>query len=388
MTLQPTWRGRMSGRDPQEAHRASTPLELFFDLCFVVAIGAAAVELAHGLETDHTAAAIPGYLMVFFAIWWAWMNFTWFASAYDTDDVPYRLLTLVQMAGVLVLAAGVPAALNNYDFAQVTVGYLVMRVPLVVQWLRAAREDPVGRAAALRYAGGIALVQVGWLLRLLLGHPWDLAGFAVLVVAELAVPIYAEARGRATRWHPGHITERYGLFTIIVLGEAIVGTTPAFGAAASGHGLSIDLLALGVGGLLLIFGLWWTYFVCTDDDSLDSLRTAMTWGYGHFLVFAAIAALGAGLEVTATAAEHHDNSPATTLSVAVPSGLFLAILVALRRLTWLQGTRPLGLTGLAVVLLLAATLLAPVAGVGIAVLAMGVVVSVLLALFLRGARNA
>src|SRR3954469_20935258 len=101
----------MDGRDPAEAHRASTPLELLFDLCFVVAVAQAAAQLAHGIEEEHTAAAVGGFPMGFFPIRWAWIIFPWFTSAYDVDDVPYRLLPLLQMAGVLILAAGVPAAL-------------------------------------------------------------------------------------------------------------------------------------------------------------------------------------------------------------------------------------------------------------------------------------
>jgi Bacterial low temperature requirement A protein (LtrA) len=97
---------RMSGRDPGEAHRASTPLELLFDLTFVVAVARAGIELRDALAQGHAGHALAGYAAVFFALWWAWVNFTWFASAYDTDDMPYRLLTLLQMAGVLVFAAG------------------------------------------------------------------------------------------------------------------------------------------------------------------------------------------------------------------------------------------------------------------------------------------
>ena len=101
----------MTARDPHEPHRASTPLELLFDLCFVVAVAQASGRLHHGIVEGHAGRAVLGYVVVFFAIWWAWMNFTWFASAYDTDDVPYRLLVLVQIAGVLVLAAGVARGL-------------------------------------------------------------------------------------------------------------------------------------------------------------------------------------------------------------------------------------------------------------------------------------
>src|SRR5471030_3410623 len=91
----------MRARSPLEPHRTSTPLELFFDLVFVVAISQAAGELHHAIAAGRTLEGLAGYLLVFFAIWWAWMNFTWFASAYDCDDVPYRLAVFVQMAGAL-----------------------------------------------------------------------------------------------------------------------------------------------------------------------------------------------------------------------------------------------------------------------------------------------
>src|SRR6187200_258979 len=126
---------RMGARDTAEAHLAASPLELLFDLTFVVAVAQLVVQLAHGIEGGHGADEVGPFLEVFFAIWWAWMNFTWFASSYDTDDVPYRLLTLLQMGGVLVLAAGVPSAFDVGDYRTVTAGYLIMRVALVLLWL-------------------------------------------------------------------------------------------------------------------------------------------------------------------------------------------------------------------------------------------------------------
>jgi low temperature requirement protein LtrA len=172
------------------------------------------------------AEVIAPFLEVFFAIWWAWMNFTWFASSYDTDDVPYRLLTLLQMGGVLVLTAGLPSAFDVGDYRTVTAGYLIMRVALVLLWLRAVREDRGGRATARRYAAGIAAAQVLWVGRLLLVELGVLVGigqdlvFAALVAVELAIPVWAE-RSRGTSWHPRHIAERYSLFTIL-LGESVL----------------------------------------------------------------------------------------------------------------------------------------------------------------------
>src|SRR4051812_46418822 len=109
----------MRARAADESHRVSTPLELFFDLCFVVAVAQAATPLHHAISEHHIAAGVQGYARVFFAIWWAWMNFTWFASAYDTDDDVYRITTLVQIAGALVLAAGVAPAFDG-DYHVVT----------------------------------------------------------------------------------------------------------------------------------------------------------------------------------------------------------------------------------------------------------------------------
>src|SRR5262250_1201188 len=131
------WVRRMSGRDPDEPNRASSPLELLFELTFVVAVARAGIELRDALAQGHAGHALAGYAAVFFAIWWAWVNFTWFASAYDSDDVPYRLATMVQMTGVLVLAAGVPRAFDG-DFTLAVVGYVIMRVAQTGQWLRAA----------------------------------------------------------------------------------------------------------------------------------------------------------------------------------------------------------------------------------------------------------
>src|ERR1700746_2148454 len=99
---------RMTGRDPHEAHRAATPLELLFDLTFATSFGLAASEAASVLAGGHVITGLVGFGFASFAICWAWINFSWFSSAYDTDDWLFRIVTMVQMVGVLVLAAGVP----------------------------------------------------------------------------------------------------------------------------------------------------------------------------------------------------------------------------------------------------------------------------------------
>lgn len=318
-----TWYRPMFGRDPGQSHRAATPLELFFDLCFVVAVALAAGRLHHALAEGHPETALPGYAMVFFAIWWAWMNFTWFASAYDTDDVPYRLATMVQIAGALILAAGVPRAFDNRDFGLVVVGYIVMRAAMIGQWLRAARSDPSHRPAALRYAAGIAACQVGWILRLALPVSLGTVSFIALALAEVLVPIWAERPGMST-WHPGHIAERYGLFTLIVLGESILATTMGIQAAFDGGAGKPALLLAAGSALLIVFAMWWIYFD-QPAGSLPSAANSFVWGYSHLLIFASAAAVGAGLQVgvDAITGVAHTSGAVIGLSLAVPVALYL-----------------------------------------------------------------
>jgi low temperature requirement protein LtrA len=325
----------MRERSTDEPHRASSPLELLFDLTFVVAVASITAQLAHGIAAGHALNELVPFLQVFFAIWWAWMNFTWFASSYDTDDVPYRILTMVQMAGVLVLAAGVPTAFADSDYRTITVGYLVMRLGLVAQWLRAGVEDPAGRRTAFRYALGISILQVAWLARLVLAETGVLQdasllpAFLALVVLELAVPPWAE-RTRPTSWHPHHIAERYGLFSIILLGESVLAaSTGVQAASAGGTGLSASFVTIALSGLILLFALWWLYFLEPAGEGLAAKRhRSFLWGYGHYGIFVALAAVGAGLEVSVEHTGHHLDVSGISVgyAVAIPVTVFLVLL--------------------------------------------------------------
>ncbi|MCA8977540.1 MAG: low temperature requirement protein A, partial [Planctomycetes bacterium] len=222
---------RMLARDPSEPHRVASSLELLYDLCFVVAIAQAAAALHHEIGHGHAAHGALAFGVTFCAIWWAWMGFAWFASAFETDDAVYRLKVLVQMCGVLVFAAGVRPMFQGTDFTLGTLGYAIMRIGLVGQWLRAARSVPAMRRTATRYATGIVLLQLCWIGALWLPTDRWLLAFFTLIPFELLVPAWAERAGR-TPWHPHHIAERYGLLTIIVLGESVLAATLAVQSAA------------------------------------------------------------------------------------------------------------------------------------------------------------
>ncbi len=385
-----TWRRVMIARDRGQEFRSSTPLELFFDLCFVVAVAQAGNQLHRGLGQSlgwHAWAELPGYLMVFFGIWWAWVNFSWFASAYDTDDVLYRLLTLLQISGALVLAAGVPAGFETFNFSIMTYGYVIMRIAMIAQWTRVAIEYPPGRPAAIRYALGIGVCQIGWLIRLALPHPWDLIFFGLFAVCEALVPVWAETRGRRTSWHPDHIYDRYSCFTLIVLGECASALIIAMQGVVSGKGVSASLIVLAVAALLLVFGLWWAYFKSDTTEALRaSLRTTMLWAYTHFLIFTSVAALGATLSVAADAARGANGVQPNdaALMVALPVAVFLLTANGLHgRLTRTFRVRQRYVVVVAAVLLGLSWTAKPL-GIATSVAAMAVVVAGLLAVYLVG----
>lgn len=299
---------RMSGRDPQEQHRAATPLELLFDLSFVVAFGQAADQLAHFVAADHVVAGIGGFGFAMFAICWAWINFTGFASAYDTDDWFYRLTTMVQMIGVIVLALGLPAVFDSFeeggvfDNRIVVAGYVIMRTAMVVQWLRAARQDPSRRRTALTFALFIGVAQVGWVVMAILDAPLSVAllVFPLLYLVEIIGPIIAERKSSGTPWHAHHLAERYGLLVIIALGEGVFGTVASVGALVEKQGWSSEAVLVVVAGVGLTFALWWHYFGVPAGPVLERFRERRTvWSYSHILLFASIAAIGAGLHVAA-----------------------------------------------------------------------------------------
>jgi low temperature requirement protein LtrA len=216
----------------------------------------------------------------------------------------------------------------------------VMRVAMVFQWYRAATQDPARRSACLTYLTTILVAQVGWVL--LLSVETSVLGFFLLglplIVIEVSGPWIAETRKGGTPWHAHHIAERYGLLAIIALGEGVIGTVASLAAVVEHQGWSLDAALVGVAGTGLTFGMWWVYFLVPSAAILQAHRERVfPWAYGHVLVFAAIAATGAGLHVAAFFIEDQAQigGVATVLCVAIPVGVFALAVFALH--TYLVG---------------------------------------------------
>lgn len=340
---------RMTGRSPNEPHRAATPLELLFDLTFVAAFGVAGGQLAHGIAEDHVGGALFGFAFAMAAVVWAWINYSWFASAFDTDDWLFRVLTMVQMVGVVVLAIGIEPMFKSAEMGKpienevMVAGYVVMRVALIAQWWRASRGNPKYRKVAGTYMVTVGIAQAFWVASIIL--PLDLVTFAMVAVVGFLIdwggPILAESKGAkfgggASPWNAHHIAERYSLLAIIALGETIFGTLAAAQSITAAHGWTFSsIMVIGL-GVLLGFALWWVYFMVPSEPILAVNRTkAFVWGYTHVVVFASIAALGAGLHVIGYVYDEHYHVSVFTAvaSTAVPVLVFMVSLFLLH--SWL-----------------------------------------------------
>ena len=330
----------MTGRDPHEPARTATPLELLFDLAFVVGFGVAAEQAAHLVADGHAAAGVIAFAFSMFAICWAWINFSWFASAFDTDDWFYRVTTMVQMIGVVILALGLPEMFRSLDEGDrvhnevMVAGYIVMRLAMLVQWLRAARQAPEYRATCMGYVRTLVITQIGWVILAVapVTVPVFLVCGVLLGIGEMAGPWLAERFGtpgtgrQSTPWHAHHMAERYGLLAIITLGEGVIGTVASLSATVEGSGWTLDAALVALAGTGLTFGLWWTYYLTPDAELLHRYRErSFAWGYGNIVVFAALAGVGAGLHVAGYYLEgnSHLGAVGTVLAVAVPVLVFV-----------------------------------------------------------------
>lgn len=215
------------------------------------------------------------------------------------------------MFGALVMAVGVKDVFAQQSFTVTIIGYVIMRIAQISQWLRAAQSDPSCRKTCLRYAVGITFTQIGWTSLAIIPPALRPAGFAIMAFLELCVPVWAE-RVRPTNWHPHHIAERYGLLVIIVLGEGILGATNAIAPLFADHqNWSLLSFILGFSIITLVFMLWWVYFsipwgkVLDDNRRSDIFRhqVPFVFGYGHFILFAALAIVGSSLELVADVIE-------------------------------------------------------------------------------------
>lgn len=327
----------MTGRDPFQEHRQASFLELLYDLTLVISFGVAGAQFAHSLAEGHFLVAIPAYLWTISMITWCWVNYSWFASAYDTDDWYVRICVIVQMVGVTVLGTGIPTtfhSLTNHqghlDLRVMVAGYVIMRLAMLALWGRAWFQDPSRRPVTATYFATLLIAQVAWVVLAAFQPSLLLFAlcFAIFFAVELSGPYRAESKLEGTPWHADHIVERYGLLVIISLGEGLVGTTASVRAYTDHHSWDLTALLLVIAGVSITAAMWWFYFSLDVVEAITQKRTyAFPWGYLHMLVFGAIAATGAALEDVALLFEGESQISAAQTLVLVCSAIMTFYIV-------------------------------------------------------------
>ena len=338
-------------RDAGEERHPSW-LELFFDLCFVAAVAA----LASGLHHHPDAQGMLVFAGLFVPVWWAWMGYTWYASAFDNDDTVFRVAWLGAMLLVIALASQLPAVADGHGrgFA---IAYGLLQVLLAGLFLRARRHETGARAFATRYAAGDAIGAAVWLASAAAPPPLQYVLWGVGMAVLMATPPLAVMAYHGKAFNAAHIAERYGLFTLIVLGESVVAVAAALGGEAGLRGGLTAAFGFGVAACL-----WWVYFGSVRWSSLtrDSLLRSFTWGYGHLFVFAGVAATAVGVHLAADAAAGHGDM--TAASRWLFAGGLDAVLLALVAIHFVTVLRWDALTGLRLVAVAALAALAAAGG--------------------------
>ena len=296
--------------------RSATWLELFFDLCFVAAIAALGVDL----HSDQTWEGYLRFAGLFVPIWWGWMGITWYATAFDTDDVIYRLSLLISMLAIVAIAVNV-RTVKDGDATGFVISYVIMQAVVAGLYLRARQHAHETQTLTTRYAAGDMLGAGIWLASLALPTPAQYWVWGIAMVVLLITPMYAVRAYHGQPFDSSHIPERYGLFTIIVLGESIV----AVAAGISSTGWEFGTALTAATGFGIAACVWWVYFDFVESTVVrrDAIVRAFVWGYVHFGVYVGIAAAAIGVEIAI------DVASGGHASTIVERSIFLASLATL-----------------------------------------------------------
>ena len=307
-----------------EPGRRVTWLELFFDLVFVAAVAQAGTHL----RSDYSPAGLFRFSLLFVLIWWAWLGHTTFSTRFDTDDAVQRGLTALQLLLVAVMAVNATGGLDSRDSAGFAAAYSVMRLVLAGQFLRARR---VRRARALttRYAAACGTAALLWLASALLEPPGRFLVWGLALAIDVGTPLVSTRYLVDVPHDAAHLPERFGLFSIILIGESMAAVMAGMGRQEY---WSVRAAMAAVLGMATVFGIWWVYFDGVDATAHRMVRTMadaarfQMWSYVHLLLYLGIAVMGVGIErVIETATE----APLPPGDVAILAGAVVSVMGAL-----------------------------------------------------------
>lgn len=364
---------RVRVTDQSDTRRHASWLELFFDLVFVASIA----NLAHTVGDDLTWPGLGHFGLLFVPLWWAWSNYSIYCDRFERDDTRHRLAMLAAMGAMAAVAVNIPQAFEGGSTAFV-LSYVAMRLPLIALWNRARRDlagvRPLATFSMLAFITGAGL----WTLSLLLPEPIRFALWGLALGVEMATPWIFRRAFTGTPVHGSHLAERWGLFTIIVLGESFLSIILA---ADDIRWVPGSAVAAGL-GFVAVAAAWWLYFGVPIEAALSrSLFTRNVFIFGHLPLTFGLGAASVGMKHVILAAGH--GHPSALTMGLLPGGfaLYLAASAVIRAAAagrWREPTVLIRVTGAvaAAGVSAASPLLSPVAT---AALTVGVLVVLALA---------
>jgi low temperature requirement protein LtrA len=274
-----------------DTERHADWLELLYDLIFVAAVSILALDLSSDYSFTKFLESIP----IFFVIWWGWVGHTFYSSRFGTDDILHRALTLLQMLAVASLAVNVKGAWSSTGTG-FALSYAFLRILLIVEYFRVGRFLPEARGLTNYYCIGFGIAASLWIISAFIPTPWRFIFWGVAIIIDLMTPITASDMHINLPAHPTHLPERFGLFTIIVIGEAVVSVVLKI----SSLGMNFITGITGMMVIIISFSIWWGYFEESRGaeakvlQSGDKLSKYQLWLYSHFPLMLGIVTFAAG----------------------------------------------------------------------------------------------
>ena len=282
---------RLRTTEGMSEQRHATWFELYFDLVFAAAFA----ELATGLAKDPSAAVFGRFMALCVAVEWAWAGFTFYANRFDTDDLIYRLVKASAALAVAAMAIQIPHVIaGDGGTVMFAVGYAVVRYLLVALYLRARRHvHGEGRGLINVLAPTFAFTAGLWAVSALVPEPYRFVLWGIALAIDLSVLPLAWARLEGPRVVVSHVTERFGTFFIVILGESVVSVV----AAVAGLEFSAEAWIVAGTCFVIALSLWWIYFDLADTSVVGRGMLGLVYLYAHIPLFPGIAAFGAGTKL-------------------------------------------------------------------------------------------
>ena len=306
-----------------DIHRTVTWLELFFDLYFAVVIG----SLTHEVSANISLIGIRDFVITFIPIWWIWIGATIYSERFETDGIEIRIFTfllMIPVAGLAVFSHNATGENLKYFLCS----YALARIVIIFLWSRAGYHSKIFRPTAIRYVTGFSISVILVIFAAIFNSTISIVLFSLALFVDLFTPTFTISKQKKLpRFTTSKLPERFGLFTIIVLGETVVGV---IGGISNYHHIGMNIILLGIMGIATTLGFWWLYFDFIARRPFGRNILAFFYFYIHMPLVMTFALIGAGLNNMITFADHPGERAITIYMICLG---IVFILIGLLELT-------------------------------------------------------